>query len=161
MRIEKENCCQDFCCFFSSFFFWHSLSSLSFLLYDSSTDSTRNQHFGFLLFIWLGWDEDLFTWPGPSLALFTPVLWSRKLNCKLQSWHFGPRPWRFHLYDRPKQPTNWLTLLDLQLRLCLLKLRAGTGHKAPGSSSRSPFGFWIYILCRVLTFENALNCNLY
>lgn len=108
-----------------------------------------------LLFIWLGWDEDLFTWPGPSLALFTPALWSGKLNCKLQSWHFGPRPWRFHLYDRPSnQATNQLADPTRPPAETLL-------IEIACSSSRSPFGFWIYILCRVLTFENALNSNLY
>lgn len=156
MRIEKENCCQD--CLFFSFFgiFSFFFSFLPAVRLQAQTQLEINT-LAFLLFIWLAWDEDLFTWPGtgPSLALFTPVLWSRKLNCKLQSWHFGPRPWRFHLYDRPSnQASNQLADPTRPPAETLL-------IEIACSSSRSPFGFWIYILCRVLTFENALNCNLY
>lgn len=54
------------------------------------------------------------------------------------------QPWRFHLCDQLTRPA------DPQLCHCLLKLR--------------PDGLLLafeFILCRVLTFENALNCNLY
>lgn len=54
-----------------------------------------------------------------------------------------------------KQPTNWLTLLDLQLRLCLLKLRVAA------AGALLAFEFIYCVECWLLKMHSTVICIKY